>query len=188
MCQPLPGLGQPFPLLVGGSSFSQRSLQSEPSQPRTTGLPAAGVSYPGRGTSPSSWLAHLGPKCPRIVHPANPLIGGPEKTRAVCCHRRVLGAAGAVLLGGQVSGAAAERGAVPGLLGHLAEGGPSAWTPRLRPGPHPHCPLPPSLCLIILCCHVLCPRAARCDYTPRVILQRQLKHSPSGRLSILPAS
>lgn len=47
---------------------------------------------------------------------------------------------------------------------------------RLWPGTRPLCPLPPPPCLIVLRCHVLCPHAARCDYMPGVILQRQLKH------------
>lgn len=46
---------------------------------------------------------------------------------------------------------------------------PSRCERRLWPGSRPLCPLPPPPCLIVLCCHVLCPRAARCDYMPGVV-------------------
>lgn len=189
VCRPSPGTHQPSFTIPGAPIFRvfppARMIPTDQG-PRL----AQQQEFDAQSADPGSFPLHglnttTSTEFPRVVNPANPVIGGQEKPRPGAVITEAWGLTEGVLPGDQVS---REEGTGARSCGRLSWFSPSGCKRRLQAWPRPLCPLPPPLCLNLLCCHVLCPRAARCDYTPRVILQRQLKHSPSGRFSILPAS
>ena len=95
-------------------------------------------------SSPPHWLQHnICMEFLRSLNPANPLIGGHEKPRAVCWNHKVLGAGEAVLLGGRMSGQEQREG--PG--GQVSQA--ASPTSSEESGCKRRCLPPP--CLITLC-------------------------------------
>ena len=93
-------------------------------------------------STPPRWLQHsICTEFLRSLNPANPLIGGHEKPRAVCWNHRVLGAGEACCSEVGHAGREQREGQAGRSRGRLSRCSASRWKQR--------CPPPP--CLITLC-------------------------------------